>query len=65
MDFQGQWQTEIEIQRTQNANESVIMNLLVKPKLVDLETEIIEYDFPESTKPLFPLYDGKNSIWIK
>ncbi len=62
--FSGQWQTEIEIQRIQNANESVIMNLLVKPKLPDLQTEIIEYDFPESTKPLYPLYDGKNSIWI-
>ena len=62
--FSGQWQTEIEIQRTQNANESVIMNLLVKPRLANLQTEIIEYDFPESTKPLYPLYDGKNSIWI-
>ena len=27
-------------------------------------TEIIEYEFPESTKPLYPLFDGKNSIWI-
>jgi len=62
--FSGQWQTEIEIQRIQNANESILMNLLVKPKLVDLQTEIIEYDFPESTKALYPLFDGKNSIWI-
>jgi copper transport protein len=61
--FSGHWQTEIEIQRIQNANESVLMNLLVKPRL-DLQTEVIEYDFPEDTKPLFPLYDGKNSIWI-
>ena len=62
--FSGQWQTEIEIQRTQNANESVMMNLLVKPRLPDLQTEIIEYEFPEDTKPLFPLYDGKDSIWF-
>ncbi|HUU48780.1 MAG TPA: CopD family protein [Nitrosopumilaceae archaeon] len=62
--FSGQWQTEVEIQRTQNANESVIMNLLVKPRLPDLQIEIIEYDFPEPTKPLYPLYDGENSIWI-
>jgi copper transport protein len=62
--FSGQWQTEIEIQRIQNANESVMMNLLVKPRLSDLKTEIIEYEFPESTKPLYPLFDGKNSIWI-
>ncbi|MDH3617657.1 MAG: CopD family protein [Nitrosopumilus sp.] len=62
--FSGRWQTEIEIQRIQNANESVLMNLLVKPRLPDLQIEVIEYDFPEYTKPLFPLYDGKNSIWI-
>ena len=62
--FSDKWQTEIEIKRIQNANESVIMNLLVKPRLPDLQVEIIEYDFPESTKPLYPLYDGKNSIWI-
>ncbi len=62
--FSGKWQTEIEIQRMQNANESVMMDLLVKPRLPDLQTEIIEYDFPETTKPLFPLFDGNNSIWI-
>ena len=62
--FSGQWQIEVEIQRTQNANESVMMDLFVKPRLPDLQTEIIEYEFPEDAKPLFPLYDGKNSIWI-
>ncbi len=62
--FSGYWQTEVEIQRNQNANESILMNLLVKPRLTDIQTEIIEYEFPETTKPLYPLYDGKNSIWI-
>jgi len=62
--FSGEWQTEVEIHREENANESVVLNLLVKPRLPDLQTEIIEYEFPESTKPLFPLYDGKDSIWI-
>ena len=62
--FSGRWQTEIEIQRVQNANESIMMDLLVKPRLPDLQTEIIEYDFPETTKPLFPLFDGNDSIWI-
>src|SRR3970040_3209862 len=62
--FSGQWQVEIETQRNQNANESVFMNLLVKPRLTDLKTEIIEYELPESSKPLYPLYDGKNSIWV-
>ena len=62
--FSGQWQVEIETQRNQNANESILMNLLVKPRLTDLKTEIIEYKLPESSKPLYPLYDGKNSIWV-
>ena len=62
--FSGQWQVEIETQRDQNANESVFMNLLVKPRLTDLKIEIIEYELPESAKPLYPLYDGKNSIWV-
>ena len=62
--FSGEWQLEIEAQRTENANESKILNLLVKPKLTNIQTQIIEYEFPEDAKPLFPLYDGKNSIWI-
>ncbi|MEK6981184.1 MAG: CopD family protein [Thermoproteota archaeon] len=62
--FSGQWQVEIETQRDQSANESVFLNLLVKPRLTDLKTEIIEYELPESSKPLYPLYDGKRSIWI-
>jgi len=62
--FSGKWQVEIETQRKQNANESVFINLLVKPRLTDLKTEIIEYELPESAKPLYPLYDGKNSIWV-
>jgi len=62
--FSGEWQVEIETQRKENANESIIMNLLVKPRLSDLKTEVIEYQLPESSKPLYPLYDGNNSIWI-
>lgn len=62
--FSGEWQIEVEAQRTENANEMVLLNLLVKPKLKDLRAEVIEYQLPESSKPLYPLYDGKNSIWI-
>ncbi|MFB5597875.1 MAG: CopD family protein, partial [Nitrosopumilaceae archaeon] len=62
--FSGDWQVELEAQRTQNANEEVIMNLLVKPRLEDLRVELVEYDFPEFAGPLYPVYDGKNSIWI-
>ncbi|MDC4215216.1 MAG: CopD family protein [Candidatus Nitrosopumilus limneticus] len=62
--FSGEWQLEIEAQRTENANESKILNVLVKPRLENIQTQIMEYEFPENAKPLYPLYDGKNSIWI-
>jgi copper transport protein len=62
--FSGEWLVEIEAQRTENANESKLLNLLVKPRLKDIQIQIIEYEFPDDAKPLFPVYDGKNSIWI-
>ena len=62
--FSGEWQLEVESQRTENANESKIVNVLVKPRLENIQTQVVEYEFPETAKPLYPLYDGKNSIWI-
>ncbi|HET6517006.1 MAG TPA: CopD family protein [Nitrosopumilaceae archaeon] len=62
--FSGNWQIEIEAQRTKNQNESVFLNLLVKPRLDDLKVELIEYDFPEFAGPLYPVYDGEDTIWI-
>jgi len=63
--FAGTWQIEIEAQRTQTANESVIFDVLVKPTLSEIRTEITEYNFPEGeSAPLYPLYDGDNTIWI-
>ncbi|MFB5647060.1 MAG: hypothetical protein ACE5RO_02810 [Candidatus Nitrosomaritimum yanchengensis] len=62
--FSGQWQVEVEAQRTDSANELVLLNMLVKPRLTDLKAEIVEYNLPEASKPLYPLFDGDNSIWI-
>ncbi|MFQ5476445.1 MAG: CopD family protein, partial [Nitrosopumilus sp.] len=62
--FSGEWLIEIEAQRNENANESKLLNLLVKPRLTDIQTQVIEYELPEDAKPLFPLYDGDNSIWM-
>jgi len=63
--FAGTWQIEIEAQRTQAANESIIFDVLVKPTLSEIRTEITEYDFPEGeSAPLYPRYDGDNTIWI-
>jgi len=63
--FAGTWQIEIQAQRTQTANESVIFDVLVKPTLSEIRTEITEYDFPDDeSAPLYPRYDGNNTIWI-
>ena len=62
--FGGVWQIELEAQRTENANENVLFDILVKPSLDDIRINITEYDLPaEETAPLYPVYDGKN-IWI-
>ena len=63
--FAGTWQIEVEAQRTQSANETVTLDVLVKPTLSEIRTEIIEYDFPDSdAAPLYPRFDGDNTIWI-
>ena len=62
--FSGNWLVEIEALRTENANESKNLNLLIKPRLTEIQTQIIEYEFPEKGKPLYPLFDGDNTIWI-
>ena len=62
--FAGTWQIELEAQRTENANESILFDVRIKPALTDMRTEIIEYNLPaDDTAPLHPVYDGKN-IWI-
>ena len=62
--FSGEWHMEIEAERTENANETVLLNLPIKPRLDDLKIEIVEHDLPEPAKPLYPMFDGNNSIWI-
>ena len=62
--FAGVWQIELEAQRTENANESVLFDVRVKPSIDDIRTDITEYDLPaDDTAPLYPVYDGKN-IWV-
>lgn len=62
--FSGEWLVEVEAQRTENANESKMLNLLVKPRLADIQMQVVEYELPEDSKPLYALFDGKNSLWI-
>ena len=62
--FFGEWLVEIEAQRTENANESKMLNLFVKPRLADIQARVVEYELPGDGKPLYPVYDGAGSIWI-
>lgn len=62
--FSGTWIMEVELQRLENINENVELSLFVKPHLENINTKITEFDFPETAEPLFPLYDGKENIWV-
>ena len=37
---------------------------MVKPRLSELKTDITEYVLPESAAPLYPVYDGDDTMWI-
>ena len=62
--FAGRWLVEVESQREEGANESVTLSLQVKPDINTLVASITEYGLPEPAKPLYPLYDGRGSMWI-
>lgn len=62
--FSGTWDVEIDTQRKENPNEGTNFSVLVKPRLSELKTDIVEYELPESSAPLYPAYDGSNTIWI-
>ena len=62
--FPGEWLLEVEARRSAAPNEGVAVGLLVKPRLSEMGVEIIEYDLPEPGAPLYPLSDGRGSIWI-
>ncbi|MGI0040333.1 MAG: virginiamycin B lyase family protein [Nitrosopumilaceae archaeon] len=63
--FPGTWHVEIVSLRKQNANEAVSFDVVIKPRLSELQTNIVEYNFPDANvAPLYPLFDGKNTIWI-
>ncbi len=62
--FSGKWDVELEAQRTQHANEGASLTVFVKPDISELKTEISEYGLPESAAPLYPTYDGDDTIWI-
>ena len=62
--FSGKWEIELNAIRKDNPNESVTLSILVKPRLSELKTDITEYTLPEKAAPLYPVYDGNDTIWI-
>ncbi len=63
--FSGTWHVEILSLRKQNANEAISFDVVIKPRLSELQTNIVEYGFPDTNvAPLYPIFDGKNTIWI-
>ncbi|MBI5698514.1 MAG: hypothetical protein HZC29_08585, partial [Thaumarchaeota archaeon] len=36
----------------------------IKPRLTELKTDITEYTLPEDAAPLYPVYDGEDTIWL-
>lgn len=63
--FSGIWDVDILAQRTQHPNEIVSMSAFVKPRLSQINFEITEYGIPaEGAAPLYPAYDGNDTIWI-
>ena len=61
--FTGTWLVEIEARRSQAPNEQVALDLLVKPSIRDTRTDVNEYDMPEGSKPLHPIYHG-GYVWV-
>lgn len=63
--FAGTWHIEMVALRTQTANEAISFDVLIKPRLSELKTSIVEFSFPDAdVAPLFPIFDGANTIWI-
>jgi copper transport protein len=63
--FSGTWNVEILVQRTEHANDVVSFSAFVKPRLPQLKADVTEYAIPvEGAAPLYPAYDGDDTIWI-
>lgn len=63
--FPGTWSLEIMAQRNQHVNEVTGASLLIKPRLAHIKADVTEYGLPvEGAAPLYPAYDGDNTIWI-
>lgn len=62
--FSGTWNVDIDIQRKDHPNESTSFPVQIKPHITELKTDITEYTLPEAAAPLYPAYDGDDTIWL-
>lgn len=62
--FSGKWNVEVEAQRTDHANEITSFVAFVKPHISELRTDVAEYGLPVDAAPLYPAYDGDDTIWL-
>lgn len=61
--FTGTWLVELEARRSGSANEQAALDLLVKPAIRDTRTDVNEYEMPEGSRPLYPIYHG-GYVWV-
>lgn len=62
--FSGNWRIELDANRKDNPNQSTSFAVLVKPRLSELKTDITEYKLPDNASPIYPAYDGADTIWL-
>lgn len=61
--FTGTWLAEIEARRSGAPSAYAPLDLLVKPRLGGTSAQVTEYDMPEGSRPLYPLYHG-GELWV-
>jgi copper transport protein len=60
----GMWSIQVEGVRSSSSNIVASLDIPVRPAISSLGFEVKEYKTPESSKPLFPIFDAKRqSIW--
>lgn len=63
--FSGKWNIEVEALRSEGTNQGATFSVSVKPRLSQLKFDLTEYVLPvNGTAPLYPAFDGKDTLWI-
>ncbi|HKZ60795.1 MAG TPA: copper resistance protein CopC [Nitrososphaera sp.] len=61
----GMWHIEIEGVSTQGSNMLAALDASIRPLVSNLEFKIDQYKTPDSSVPLYPIFDGeRHSIWV-